>query len=72
MCVRVCVRARSRVCAGGDHNSNLTGLAQYKSCDGRRQNGYADGGERKQKMYMKRYGKKHGNCKKEYVGVKGS
>jgi len=52
--MRACVRVCARVCAGGDHNSILTGLAQCKSCAGRRQNGYADGRERKQKMYMKR------------------
>jgi hypothetical protein len=44
----------------------------YKSCVGKRQNGYVDGRERKQKMYMERYGKKHGDCKKEYVGETGS
>jgi hypothetical protein len=43
-----------------------------RNCVGKRQNGYADGRERKQKMYMKRYGKIHGDCKKECVGETGS
>lgn len=71
-CVSVRVGVRARVCAGGDHNSILTGLTMCKSCVGKRQNGYADGRERKQKMYMKRYGKKHSDYKKEYVGETGS